>query len=108
MSAGSKISIDADFWGWTLVYTRTLASGRIFSASLAWDEETEIRRNTADKVVQTYTSTFAWTYPVTARWSVSAGIGKGIITCCKTRRKVHAQGPFRMCACIITVVKWPM
>ena len=67
LSVGSKISKDADFWGWSL------------SISLAYDEETEERRNQSDKVTQFYTPTVAWTYPVSPRWAVGAGVGKGVI-----------------------------
>ncbi len=77
-SYGQKISEDTDFWGWTVDYAFRLDSGWWFAASLAWDEETERRRNKPDKVVRSYTPTFAWSHPVSPRWTLAAGFGKGI------------------------------
>ena len=54
LSVGSKINKDADFWGWSMDYARVLPSGWTLSISLAYDEETEERRNQSDKVTQLY------------------------------------------------------
>lgn len=79
LSYGEKLTKSADFWGWTLDYSRLLDSGWVFTAALAYDEETERHSNKPDKVVQTYTPTFSWAYPLSQRWSAGAGFGKGLI-----------------------------
>lgn len=78
LSYGDKLNKDADFWGWTLDYSRVLNSGWVFTAALAYDEETERRNGQQDKIVQSYTPTFSWSYPISARWSLATGLGKGL------------------------------
>ena len=79
LSYGEKLDGKSDFWGWTIDYGTLFDSGWSFTTSLAWDEETERRRNKPDKVVRSYTPTFVWSRPFHQRWSAGLGFGKGLI-----------------------------
>ncbi len=79
VSIGKNLDKSADFWGWTIDFGRALENGLNFTFSIAYDEETEEKRGQPDKVTQTYTPTFIWAKPLGQRWSVYAGIAKGLI-----------------------------
>ena len=79
LSYGEKLNGKSDFWGWTIDYSRAFDNGWSITTSLAWDKETEPKRNKEDKVTRSYTPTFVWSYPIHRRWSAGLGFGKGII-----------------------------
>ena len=78
LSYGEQQDRDADFWGWTVDYSRILSNKWTAATSLTWDEETERFANRPDKVVETYTLIGTISYNLTPSFSLTTGLGKGI------------------------------
>ena len=45
LSYGEKLNGKSDFWGWTIDYSRAFDNGWSITTSLAWDKETEPKRD---------------------------------------------------------------
>lgn len=81
MSAGLSYGIqndrDADFWGWSLGYSRSLGGRWFAEAALTWDSETETFDNKPNGVTNTFTAVGTITYAFTKLFSLTTGLGKG-------------------------------
>jgi len=75
VSYGEQNEQDADFWGWSADYSRKLNTRWVAGLSLAWDEQTERFVNRPDSVVRTYTLIGSVSYNLTARFSLTTGLG---------------------------------
>ena len=55
LSYGSQNDRDADFWGASIDYSRTVGGNWVAAAALTWDSETESFVNRPDTETETYT-----------------------------------------------------
>ena len=73
LSYGTQLERDADFVGWTLEYSRAYKGPWYLNASLAWDTEKEL-----DKQTDSYTLIGTVSYAFSPLMNFTAGYGKGI------------------------------
>ena len=78
-SVGAISGRDADFWGWTVDYTRLLSPRWSTTVSWAFDRETERRDGQQNSVVDTHTLIWVANYALNDRWSVSSGLAKSLL-----------------------------
>lgn len=78
VSYGEQIDRDADFWGWTVEYSRYLGKAWTTGLSLNWDEETERFSGRADKTVKTYALIGSISYSLTRSLNLTTGLAKDI------------------------------
>ena len=69
---------DADFWGWSVDYSRWLNNKWTAAVSLTWDEETERFVDKPDEAGETYTLIGTITYNLTPSLGVTTGLAQGI------------------------------
>ena len=89
LSYGTQNEKDADFWGWSIDYSRTVGGPWFAAAALTWDSETESRVNMPDKETDTYTLLGTISYGVTKWFSVTTGLGKGFANNDNPQKKMH-------------------
>ncbi len=78
VSYGFQNNRDAEFYGWTLEYSRSVGNGVIVSGALAWDRESEKLNNQQDKIKDSYTLVGTIGYSLNSFLTVAAGLGKGV------------------------------
>ncbi len=74
---GKNNDRDAQFWGWSVDYSRVLGRRWVAGAALAWDEETERFDSRPDKTVRTFPAIGTVSYNLSERFSLTTGLGKG-------------------------------
>ncbi len=77
LSYGVMNQRDADFWGWSVEYSRQLRGPWIGAVSVMWDRETEEISGAPDSEVDTYTAAATITYALSEKISLTTGLGKG-------------------------------
>lgn len=87
LSIGEINGRDADFWGWTIDYNRSLTDRWTSALSLTWDRETE--NGTPDIKVTTYTLVGTVSYNLSERISLTTGIGKGVADDSNAQRRMR-------------------
>ncbi len=78
LSYGEISDREADFWGWSLDYSRLLNDSWTAALSLAWDEEIEQFIDQPDKAVRSYTFSGLISYNLTQNFSLTTGLAQGI------------------------------
>jgi len=78
ISKGVQNDRDANFYGWSVDYSRHLHDRWSALAALMWDTETERFSNKPDEEVDSYTVAVGVSYALTDWANVSTGFGKGI------------------------------
>ena len=78
LSYGEISDREADFWGWSLDYSRLLNDSWTAALSLTWDEETEQFIDRPDKSVRSYTLIGTISYNLTQNFSLTTGLAHGI------------------------------
>ena len=78
LSYGEISKREADFWGWSLNYSRLLNDRWTGGLSLTWDEETEQFIDRPDKSVRTYTLIGTISYNLTQNFSLTTGLAHNI------------------------------
>ena len=78
LSYGEISKREADFWGWSLNYSRLLNDLWTAGLSLTWDEETEQFIDRPDKSVRSYTLIGTISYSLTQNFSLTTGLAHGI------------------------------
>lgn len=68
---------DADFWGWSVGYSRSLVGHWFAEANITWDRETEKFNDAPENKVSTFTAVGTITYALTDWLSLTTGLGKG-------------------------------
>ncbi len=74
---GVQLDRDADFWGVSADYARTLSDRWVVAASLTWDSETEVREGTSDRNIKSLTLAGIVSYALTPWMMIASGLGKG-------------------------------
>ena len=77
VSYGFQNARDADFWGFSVEYSRMLGKRWFAAGSLNWDSETESFDDRPDKNIKTYTLVGTLSYGPTRWLSITSGLGKG-------------------------------
>ena len=77
VSAGTVVERDANFWGFTLDFSRRTSKQFVVSGSVAWDSETEKFVDKPDNTIKTYTAVGTISYLLNERMSLTTGLGKG-------------------------------
>ncbi len=68
---------DADFWGWSVAYSRRFKGAWAGAVALMWDRETENKIEGPDTEVDSYTASATISYAITENVSLATGLGKG-------------------------------
>ena len=77
LSYGAVNERDADFWGWSVEFSRKLRGPWIGAVAVMWDRESEEVPGAPDKEVESFTASATITYSITERFSLTTGLGKG-------------------------------
>ena len=78
ISYGEQNDRNAEFWGWSIDYSRDLNDRWYAGVGLTWDRETDHPVNKPAKEVDTYTLVGTINYKLTSWMSLTTGIGRGI------------------------------
>ncbi len=77
VSYGIQNARDADFWGFSFDYSRTLNERWITALALTWDSETETFADRPDRNTKTFTLVGTMSFAPTDWLSITSGLGKG-------------------------------
>ena len=77
LSYGAVNERDADFWGWSVEFSRKLRGPWIGAVAVMWDRESEEVPGARDKEVESFTASATISYSITDRISLTTGLGKG-------------------------------
>ena len=75
LSYGYQNDRDADFWGWSVDYSRTLNSRWFAAAAVTWDRETETFDDRPDTETDSFAAVGTISYGVTSWFSLTTGFG---------------------------------
>ena len=91
LSYGFQNERDADFWGWSLGYNRSLGGAWFGEAAVTWDLETEKRVAEPDREVRSFTALGTITYAINSWLSLTSGLGKGFASTDNTQREMRFE-----------------
>ena len=78
VSYGEHNDKDADFWGWSLGYSRVVGPRWVLAAAITWDEETERKTGQVNTVVKAFTAVGTVSYLLSDSFTLTTGLAKGI------------------------------
>ena len=92
LSYGEHNDKDADFWGWSLGYSRVVGPRWVLAAAITWDEETERKTGQANTVVKAFTAVGTVSYLLSDSFTLTTGLAKGIANDENSSRSMKFKG----------------